>query len=90
MTTLKYVGPHDAVEVPHLNWRVFPQGEAVDVGDADLGNFREQDCWEIDGVAGTAPEPVAAPPVDTTTPENQPTEQPPAVPDPAQTAPEGN
>jgi hypothetical protein len=85
MTTLKYLGPHDAVEVPSLNWRSFPQGEVVDVGDADLGALREQSCWEVDGVAAVAPQPVPEPPVDTTTPENQPTEPTEAPAEPAPT-----
>jgi hypothetical protein len=76
MAQLKYLGPCDSVEVPHLNWRVFVRDVSEDVGDVDLGNFREQDCWEVDGVVGSAPVEAPGAPVDTTTPENMPTEAP--------------
>jgi hypothetical protein len=79
MAKVTYVGPHDAVEVPHLNWQVFKNGEGQDVPSDQLGNFAEQDVWQVSGRRGKSPELPEAPPVDTTTPENLPTEPAPAV-----------
>lgn len=41
---LKYVGPHDEVEVPSLGL-VVKQGEKVEVPDEAAGGFTSQDTW---------------------------------------------
>lgn len=65
MATVTYVGSHDAVEVPHLDWQVFKQGEPVDVPDDQLGNFAEQEVWKVEtgkpAPPESAPEPAAVP-----------------------------
>lgn len=91
MASVKYVGPYHSVEVPHLNWQRFDNGVAVDVPDDQLGNFHEQDCWEIDGTTGASPAAAVEEPVHTTGPDNQPPVPDPEQPAPAPSAPaEGN
>lgn len=75
MVKVKYVGPHDAVEVPHLGYQVFKRGETVEIEREQLGNFAEQDVWEVSGHKGKSPEPVEEPPAPTTAPDNLPTEE---------------
>ena len=84
MAQVKYVGPWDAAELPHLDdlgLSVFKNGESKEVPDDRLGTLRESPDWEVDGKRGESPAPTPEPEVHTTAPDNQPT-----VPDPAEPA----
>ena len=46
MPAVKYIGPHDLVDIPDLNIFALPHGQKIDVSDEVAANLLLQDVWE--------------------------------------------